>query len=111
MNQNTRSRENLAGAEKNVFQSMLDKVTDFTLNLLGMSNENENAGGQTQVMEKVKELSAKAVKTLVDGADKLIETLKLNENEMIVKAQEQMKDYLKQMGLLEDETFMNEDYY
>ncbi|MHA1682318.1 MAG: hypothetical protein ACTSUE_15380 [Promethearchaeota archaeon] len=116
-----RDREELLGAEKNVFQDMLEKVTDFTMNLLGMGSSKggestgpsipDLSGGSNQLLDKAKELSAKAVKTLVDGADSLLKSLKLDENEMIGKAQEQMKDYLRQAGLLEDDSFENEDYY
>ncbi|MHA1890953.1 MAG: hypothetical protein ACTSYS_08190 [Promethearchaeota archaeon] len=106
-----RPREKLAGAEKNMFQSMLDQATDFIMNLLGMGNEKEANGGQTQILDKAKELAAGAIKGIVEGTDNLIKTFKLDDNDMVKKMQEQAKDYLKQLGLLEDNSFENEEYY
>ena len=103
------------GEEKNVFQAMLNQVTDFALNLLGMNKPKEGeekkaAQPTDQLLDKAKELAGNAVKGVVDAGDSLLKSLKLDENKMVTDLQKQAKDFLKQMGLLQEE-FENEDYY
>ncbi len=109
-----RNPEKLTGAEDNVFQSMLNQVTDFAMNLLGMNKPKEGEEKKSQptdqALEKAKELASNAVKGVVDAGDSLIKSLKLDENKMVSDLQKQAKDFLKQMGLLTEE-FENEDYY
>lgn len=103
-----RSREQLSGAEDNVFQKMLDQISDFGVSLFG---QQAKATGQTgDLMEKVKELSGNVVQQIVDFNDSVLKTLKLDENESVSKVQVQAKDMLRQAGLLEEE-FDSEDYY
>ena len=117
-----RNRENLAGSESNIFQKMLDQVTDFATNLLnlkpkeaakeegGEAASGESAAASNDILAKAKDLSKNAVKSMVSTGDSVLKSLKLDENDMVKKMQQQAKDFLKQMGLLEEE-FENEDYY
>lgn len=117
-----RKREDLAGAEDNIFQKYLDQVTDFAMKLLNLKPKDTPqsakagetkapAGAPTDdIMAKAKELSKNAVKGIVNTGDSLLKSLKLDENEQVKKMTEDAKKFLKQMGLLEDE-FQNEEYY
>jgi hypothetical protein len=117
-----RARENLAGSESNIFQKMLDQITDFATNLLnlkpkeaGSEDAGEGAASKAgaipnDILAKAKDLSKNAVKSIVSTGDSVLKSIKLDENETVKKMQQQAKDFLKQMGLLEEE-FENEDYY
>lgn len=113
--QDDRKKDELIGAEENVFQKMLDQVTDFAMNLLNMKPKAGEAGGEAKTqanptLDKAKEFASGAVKGMVDAGDNVIKSLKLDQNEMVTQLQKQAKDFLKQMGLLQEE-FENEDYY
>ncbi len=120
-----RKREDLAGAESNIFQKYLDQVTDFAMKILNLKPKESTtaatgATGDSQkapaaapggdIMEKAKELSKNAVKGIVNTGDSLLKSLKLDENEQVKKMADDAKKFLKQMGLLEEE-FENEEYY
>ena len=117
-----RKREDLAGAESNIFQKYLDQVTDFAMKILNLKPKEDTTGatGDSQkahaaapggdIMEKAKELSKNAVKGIVNTGDSLLKSLKLDENEQVKKMADDAKKFLKQMGLLEEE-FENEEYY
>ena len=57
----------------------------------------------TQVQKQTKEFSVSTVKSFVDFTDKIMESTKMNENEMIKKSSNNVKDLLRQVGLLEEE--------
>ena len=103
-----RKPDELTGAGKNVFQNMLNQVNDFVMKLFGGQAKEE--GKSNELMDKMKELSGNVVKNIVDFNDNVLKQLKLDENEMVQNVQKQAKDFLKQMGLLEEE-FEDEDYY
>ena len=110
-----RKKDELVGAEENVFQKMLDQVTDFAMNLLSMNKPKGERAGEAkpqsnQTLDKAKDFASGAVKGMVDASDNMIKSLKLDQNEMIGQLQKQAKDFLKQMGLLKEE-FENEEYY
>jgi len=54
--------------------------------------------------KKMNEFSAQSIKGIVDFGDKLIEQLKLQDNELVKKSSDGIKDLLKQAGLLKDQT-------
>ncbi|MHA1727515.1 MAG: hypothetical protein ACTSWY_02130 [Promethearchaeota archaeon] len=56
-----------------------------------------------ETADKISDYSSKSIKSLVDFGDQLIETLKLEDNELVKKSSEGIKDLLKQAGLLEDD--------
>ncbi|MBN2157613.1 MAG: hypothetical protein JW776_16320 [Candidatus Lokiarchaeota archaeon] len=57
-----------------------------------------------ETTERMNDFSSQAIKTLVEFGDKLIETLNLQENNLVKKSSDQIKDILKQTGLLEEDT-------
>nr|MDO8087265.1 hypothetical protein [Candidatus Sigynarchaeum springense] len=122
-----RKREDLAGAEENIFQKMLDQVTDYAMKILNLKPKESPDAAKTgdakaadskapdaalggDILAKAKELSKNAVKGMVNTGDSILKSLKLDENEQVKKMAEDAKKFLKQMGLL-DEEFENEEYY
>ncbi|MEX2681403.1 MAG: hypothetical protein Q6373_007370 [Candidatus Sigynarchaeota archaeon] len=122
-----RKREQLAGAEENIFQKMLDQVTDYAMKILNLKPKDSPAAAKPgdsatadskstetassgDILAKAKELSKNAVKGIVNTGDSILKSLKLDENEQVKKMTEDAKKFLKQMGLL-DEEFENEEYY
>jgi hypothetical protein len=57
-----------------------------------------------QVQKQTQEFSASAVKSFVEFTDKVLESTKLNENELVKKSSSTVKDLLKQSGLLAEES-------
>jgi len=93
--------EEKEGGEKK--QNILDKLnssfTDFVGNVFGESGKSFIE----ETTEKVKELSSSSIKKFMEFSDSLLEKLKLNENEQVVKAKDTVEDLLKQAGLLKDD--------
>ncbi|MHA1341458.1 MAG: hypothetical protein ACTSRZ_16170 [Promethearchaeota archaeon] len=86
--------------KKDVLKQLNDAFLDFVKNVFG-----ENGTKFIEDTNKqVKEFSAKAIKGFVDFGDQIIKSAKLDENELIKKSSQQVKDLLKQMGLLEEES-------
>jgi hypothetical protein len=56
-----------------------------------------------ETVEKITEFSQKNVKKIVEFGDELIETLNLQDNDLVKKSSDGIKDLLKQAGLLKDE--------
>ena len=58
----------------------------------------------TKTEKQVNELSAKAIKGFVDFSDNIITSMKLDQNEVVKKSQNTVKDLLRQAKLLEEES-------
>lgn len=84
---------------KDFMKQINDGVKDFVKNIFG----DKGAEFMEDSGKKLNEFSVQAVKGIVDFNDKLIDSLKLNDNEMVKKGNEQVKDLLKQVGLLKEE--------
>lgn len=54
--------------------------------------------------KQVNELSGKAIKGFVDFSDNIITSMKLDQNEIVKKSQGTVKDLLRQLKLLEEES-------
>jgi len=83
-------------------ESFVDKlnssIADFVGNLFGEDAKKSVMDAQ----EKVKDISAQTVTKLVEFSDSILESLKLNENEQVMKARDSIQDMLKQEGLLKE---------
>jgi uncharacterized Fe-S cluster-containing protein len=75
-----------------ILKKLNDNFQDFVTGIFGEST-----------VRRMNDFSSQAIKTLVEFGDKLIETLNLNENDLVKKSSNQIKDILKQAGLLEEE--------
>ncbi len=76
-----------------VLKKLNDNFQDFLTGIFGEST-----------VKQMNEFSSQAIKTLVEFGDKVVETLNLSENELVKKSSDQIKDLLKQTGILEEET-------
>ena len=76
-----------------VLKKLNDSFQDFVTGIFGEST-----------VKRMNEFSTQAIRTLVDFGDQVIDTLNLSENELVKKSSAQIKDLLKQAGVLEEET-------
>ena len=76
-----------------VLKKLNDNFQDFVTGIFGEST-----------VKRLNDFSSQAIKTLVEFGDKLIETLNLSEDDLVKKSSDQIKDLLKQTGLLEEES-------
>ncbi|MHA1110966.1 MAG: hypothetical protein ACTSRE_07670 [Promethearchaeota archaeon] len=76
-----------------VLKKLNDSFQDFVTGIFGEST-----------VKRMNDFSSQAIKSLVEFGDIVIENLNLNENELVKKSSAQIKDLLKQAGLLEEET-------
>jgi len=76
-----------------ILKKLNDSFQDFVTGIFGEST-----------VKRMNDFSSQAIKTLVEFGDTVIETLNLNENELVKKSSTQIKDLLKQAGVLEEET-------
>jgi hypothetical protein len=93
----------MSNEEKKKEEKLLDKLnnafTDFVGNAFGESGRDFIE----DTSEKIKEFSSSSIKQFMQFADSVLENLKLNENEQVMKARDGVEDILKQMGLLEED--------
>jgi len=90
----------MAEEKKDVLKKLNDAFLDFVKNVFGENGKKFIEDTNKQV----KEFSAKAIKGFVDFGDQVIKSMKLDENELVKKSSTQVKDLLKQIGLLKEET-------
>jgi hypothetical protein len=83
----------------NIIDKLNSSFTEFVGSVFGESGKNFIE----ETTEKVKELSSSSIKKFMEFSDSLLEKLKLNENEQVVKAKDTVEDLLKQAGLLADD--------
>jgi hypothetical protein len=76
-----------------LMKKLNDNFQDFITGIFGEST-----------VKKMNEFSSQAIKTLVEFGDKVVESLNLSENELVKKSSDQIKDLLKQAGLLQEES-------
>lgn len=79
------------------------KPDDFIKKLSQGFEELFNNIFSEETVEKISEFTSDGVKNIVEFGDQLIETLKLQDNELVKKSSDGIKDLLKQAGLLKDE--------
>ncbi|MBD3353740.1 MAG: hypothetical protein GF364_19810 [Candidatus Lokiarchaeota archaeon] len=86
--------------KKDVLNQLNDSFNDFVKNVFGekAAKNIEDTGKQLQ------DFSAKAIKGFVEFGDQVMDSLKLNENELVKKSSDQVKDLLKQTGLLKEDS-------
>jgi hypothetical protein len=93
----------MSNEEEKKDEKLLDKLnsafTDFVGNAFGESGREF----VESTSEKLKEFSSSSIKQFMKFADTVLENLKLNENEQVMKTRDSVEDLLKQMGLLEED--------
>jgi hypothetical protein len=81
-----------------------DQLNDAFKDMVGKVFGNNGKEFVEKVQKQSKEISVKAIKSFVDFTDKMLESAKLKDNDMIKKSSNTVKDLLRQVGLMEEES-------
>jgi hypothetical protein len=85
--------------KKNIIEDLNKAVLDLGEKVFGEKGREFLESTQ----KKVKEFNVGVVKSFLDFTDKILESTKLSNNEMVQKSQSTVKDLLRQAGMLEEE--------
>lgn len=86
--------------KKNVLDDLNNAVLDMTEQMFGKEGREFLKSAQTQLHD----FSISATKAWVNFADQVIEETELGKNTIVQKTNQTVKDLLKQIGVLEEET-------
>jgi hypothetical protein len=86
--------------KKNILSSLNSAILDMTEQIFGQDGREFLESAQLQI----KEFNISAMRAWVDFADNLIEDTALGENELVRKSNDTVKDLLRQVGVLEEES-------
>jgi hypothetical protein len=84
-------------------KNILDQLNDAVVNLAESIFGEQGKEFIEDTQEKVKDFSSQSIKKFLEFSDSVLESLKLDENEQVIKARDSVEDLLKQAGLLKDE--------
>ena len=84
-------------------EKLLDKLNNAFIDFVGNAFGESGREFIEDTSQKVKEFSSSSIKQFMEFADTVLENLKLNENEQVMKTRDSVEDLLKQMGLLEED--------
>ena len=84
-------------------EKLLDKLNNAFVDFVGNAFGESGREFIEDTSQKVKEFSSSSIKQFMEFADTVLENLKLNENEQVMKTRDSVEDLLKQMGLLEED--------
>lgn len=90
----------MAENNEDFMKNLNNQFNDFVKNVFGESG----AKFIEDTSKQVNEFSAQAIKGFVEFGDSVMKSTKLDENEMVRKSSDQIKDLLKQAGLLKEES-------
>ncbi len=85
--------------KENILDKLNNAVVDMTEQVFGEQGKEFVVKTQSQVQE----FNSAVIKSFVDFTDKVLESTKLNENEVVQKSSNTVKDLLRQLDLLEEE--------
>ena len=85
---------------KNVLSSLNSAILDMTEQIFGQDGREFLESTQTQI----KEFNISAMRAWVNFADQVIEDTTLGENELVRKSNDTVKDLLRQVGVIEEES-------
>jgi len=84
-------------------KKLLDKLNDAFIDFVGGAFGESGKEFIEETSEKMKDFSSSSIKKFMEFSDSVLENLKLNENEQVMKARDSVEDLLKQAGLLEED--------
>ena len=88
--------------EKEEKDNFIDKMNNALEDFVGSVFGESGRDFIEETSEKVKEFSSDAIGKLMEFSDSMIEQLKLQDNEQVIKARDSVEDLLKQAGLLKE---------
>ncbi|MFX0011406.1 MAG: hypothetical protein ACFE9R_13925 [Candidatus Hermodarchaeota archaeon] len=93
----------MSNEEEKKDEKLLDKLNNAFVDFVGNAFGESGREFIEDTSQKVKEFSSASIKQFMEFADTVLENLKLNENEQVMKTRDSVEDLLKQMGLLEED--------
>ena len=93
----------MSNEEEKKDEKLLDKLNNAFVDFVGNAFGESGREFIEDTSQKVKEFSSSSIKQFMEFADTVLENLKLNENEQVMKTRDSVEDLLKQMGLLEED--------
>jgi predicted urease superfamily metal-dependent hydrolase len=93
----------MSNEERKKDEKLLDKLNNAFIDFVGNAFGESGREFIEDTSQKVKEFSSSSIKQFMEFADTVLENLKLNENEQVMKTRDSVEDLLKQMGLLEED--------
>ncbi len=97
---NTPAKDDKAPGEKKNF---LDDVNKGLRDFVGKVFGDSGTKFFDDAKDKVEEFSNQTAKKLFEFADSVLDTLKLKENETVMKTRDQVEDALKKAGIIKEE--------
>lgn len=89
--------------EKKESKNVVDQLNNAFKDLVGKAFGDKGKEFIESVQKQTKEISTTAIKSFVDFTDKILESTKLKDKEIVKKSSNTVKDLLKQLGLMEEE--------
>ena len=86
--------------KKNLITQMNTAILDFSENVFGKQGREFLESTQKQIHD----FNVGAIRSFVNFTDQLIDDTKLQENELVKKSSNTVKDLLRQFGILEEES-------
>ncbi len=93
----------MSNEKEKKYDKLLDKLNNAFIDFVGNAFGESGREFIEDTSQKVKEFSSSSIKQFMEFADTVLENLKLNENEQVMKTRDSVEDLLKQMGLLEED--------
>ena len=93
----------MSNEEEKKDEKLMDKLNNAFIDFVGNAFGESGREFIEDTSQKVKEFSSSSIKQFMEFADTVLENLKLNENEQVMKTRDSVEDLLKQMGLLEED--------
>jgi hypothetical protein len=90
-------------AENKEKKKLVDQLNNAVIDLSKMMFGDKGREVAQQWTKQSKDFSLNVTKTFVDFTDKLLESTKLKENELIKKSSDGVKDLMRQLGFLEED--------
>ena len=89
--------------EEKSSDNVLDKLNNTFSDFVGQVFGDSGKDFIEETSKKIKEFSSSSIKKFVEFSDSVLESLKLNENEQVIKARDSIEDMLKQAGFLQED--------
>jgi polyhydroxyalkanoate synthesis regulator phasin len=81
-------------------KALAQKLNDSFKDMVGKVFGDKGKEFIETIQKQTKEISGTAIKSFVDFTDKILESTKLKDKEIVKKSSDNVKDLLKQLGFL-----------
>ena len=91
------------GEEEEKSDNLIDNLNKSFLDFVGNAFGESGREFMEETLDKLKDFSSTSIKKFMEFSDSILENMKLNDNEQVMKARDTVEDMLKQAGLLEED--------